>query len=168
MSIDRRARLSIVPCSVQDAKTIIGRWHRHHKPPVGGLFALGVVDESGTLRGVAVVGRPVARMADDGNACSALYGAAWKAARALGWRGMVTYTLPSEGGASLRGAGWRNAGDAGGGDGWLSRAGRALANVEVKTRWEVGEPGPAGPHPTRGLADPVDPTVPLFAWKEAQ
>ena len=160
-------RLTIVPCSVQDAKAIIQRLHRHHDPPCSGLFALGVVVDTGTLRGVAIVGRPVARMADNGwtcevtrvatdgcpNACSALYGAAWKAARALGWRKMITYTLPSEGGASLRGAGWRDVGPAGGGEGWLSRPGRKRANTEVKTRWEVGTEGPAGEHPTRGVAE---------------
>jgi hypothetical protein len=167
-----RERLLIVPCSMSDAKIIVRRWHRHHPPPCSGLFALGVVDEAGTLRGVAIVGRPVARMSDDGwtcevtrvatdgcfNACSALYGAAWKAARALGWRRMITYTLPSEGGSSLRGAGWRNVGEAGGGDGWLrhTRPGKCEHPIDVKTRWEVGEKGPDGKHPTRKLAEPVD------------
>ena len=73
------------------------------------------------LVGVAVVGRPVARMLDDGhtlevvrvatdgspNACSCLYAAAWQAAKALGYRRLVTYTQESESGASLRAAGWR-------------------------------------------------------------
>lgn len=164
-----RQRLTIVPCSIQDAKAIVKRWHRHHPPPVSGLFALGVVGEDGALHGVAIVGRPVARMADDGwtcevirvatdgtaNACSALYGAAWKAARALGWSRMITYTLPSEGGASLRGAGWREVGAAGGGEGWLHhpRPGKCLHPTDVKTRWEVGAAGPAGAHPTRGIGD---------------
>ena len=90
-------------------------------PPVGALFALAVADEAGEVRGVAIVGRPVSRHVQDGwtcevirvatdgarNACSMLYGAAWRAARALGWRRMVTYTLESEPGTSLRAAGWR-------------------------------------------------------------
>lgn len=83
------------------------------------------------LCGVAIVGRPTARMLDDGwtvevtrlatdgahNACSILYAAAWRAARAMGYRRCVTFTLPEEGGASLRGAGWRCIGEAGGGRG---------------------------------------------------
>lgn len=165
---DARSSLAIVPCSVADAKVIVKRLHRHHDPPLGGLFALGVVDESGTLRGVAIVGRPVARKLDDGwtcevtrvatdgcpNACSALYGAAWRAARALGWRRMLTYTLPSEGGASLRGAGWRPAAETPGRS-WSvpSRPREDHHPLGTKTRWEVGERGPDGPHPTRGLAE---------------
>ena len=161
------ARLEIVPCSIADAKAIVRRWHRHHAPPCSGLFALGVVDDAGALHGVAIVGRPVARRADDGwtcevvrvatdgtaNACSALYGAAWRAAKALGWRRMITYTLPAEGGASLRGAGWRNAGASRGHNGWLSRAGRTLGNIENKTRWEIGDKMKACVHPTRSLAE---------------
>lgn len=169
-------RLEIVPCSIQDAKTIVRRWHRHHAPPASGLFALGVVDEAGTLHGVAIVGRPVARKADDGwtcevvrvatdgtaNACSALYGAAWRAAKALGWRRMITYTLPAEGGASLRGAGWKSSGTSRGHDGWLSREGRKLSNTDDKTRWEIGEKMKPCVHPTRGLADETTAQIDLL------
>jgi hypothetical protein len=82
----------------------------------------------------------VTRLATDGtrNACSALYGAAWRAARAIGYRRMISYTLPEEGGASLRGAGWRLVGEAGGGS-W-SRASRARVDTHptgTKLRWEV-------------------------------
>jgi hypothetical protein len=84
----------------------------------------------GELRGVAIVGRPVARKLDNGwtlevnrvctdgarNACSMLYGAAWRAAKALGFRRLITYTLPEEGGASLRATGWRLLGERGGGN----------------------------------------------------
>ena len=156
MDNQQKPRLCIVPCTIADASAVVARWHRHHDPPVGGLFALGVVDGAGKLRGVAIVGRPVARNADNGwtcevvrvatdgcpNACSALYGAAWRAARALGSRQMLTYTLPSEGGASLRGAGWTEVGPSAGREGWASRPGRKLENTEVKTRWQVGEPPP--------------------------
>jgi len=101
--------------------------------------------------GVCIVGRPVARMLTDGwtvevlrvatdgtrNACSKLYGAAWRASRALGYRRLVTYTLPEEGGASLRGAGFTLIGEAGGGS-W-SRKDRPrvdLHPLQVKLRWE--------------------------------
>jgi hypothetical protein len=81
-------------------------------------FAIGVSDQ-GRLVGVTTVGRPVSRLLDDGwtvevtrtctdssrNANSALYGAAWRAARAMGYRRLVTYTQQDETGASLRAAG---------------------------------------------------------------
>ena len=80
--------------------------------------------------GVVIAGRPVARHLDDGwtlevtrlctdgtaNACSKLYAAAGRAARALGYTRLITYTLPAEGGASLRAAGWRLVGQRGGGN----------------------------------------------------
>ncbi len=101
-------------------------YHRHHQPPRGTRFTLGVARESDSeLVGVAMVGRPVARHYDDGltlevnrtctdgtpNANSCLYGAAWRAAQALGYRRLITYTQEGESGASLRGAGWRIVGE---------------------------------------------------------
>ena len=82
----------------------------------------------------------VNRVATDGcpNACSALYGAAWRAAKAMGYQRLITYTLPEEGGASLRGAGWRLVGEAGGGK-W-SREGRPRVDMHPthgKLRWEA-------------------------------
>lgn len=121
----RRERLEVVPLKRAEAADFVSRIHRHHPAPPGDVFRLGVADESGEIRGVAMVGRPVARHYDDGwtlevnrvatdgcpNACSALYAAAWRAAKALGWRRLITYTLTSESGASLRGAGWRIIGE---------------------------------------------------------
>ena len=114
-------RLRIVPVSFADACAFVATWHRHHQPPVGHKFSVGVVDQDDVLRGVAIVGRPVARSYDDGmtlevnrsatdgtlNANSALYGAAWRAAKALGFRRLITYTQSGESGSSLRAAGWR-------------------------------------------------------------
>ncbi|WP_375256762.1 XF1762 family protein [Streptomyces sp. MNP-20] len=114
-------RLSLVPVRSRDAKDFVRTWHRHHAPPPGQIFAVGAADEEGTLRAVAIVGRPVARHLDDGttlevtrtasdgtrNANSLLYGASWRAAKALGYRRLITYTQEGESGASLRGAGWR-------------------------------------------------------------
>lgn len=115
------AELRIVPVKFADACAFVATWHRHHQPPVGHKFSIGVVTPDDTLVGVAIIGRPVARHLDDGmtlevnrsatdgtqNANSALYGAAWRAAKALGYRRLVTYTQDGEGGGSLRGAGWR-------------------------------------------------------------
>lgn len=115
-------RLQLVPVSLRTANAFVQEHHRHHRPVQGAKFALAVtLSGSDSICGVAIVGRPVARHLDDGwtlevtrlctdgapNACSKLYGAAWKAAKALGYTRLITYTLPEEGGASLRAAGWR-------------------------------------------------------------
>lgn len=111
--------LQLVPCSIQDAREFVRVHHRHHRPPVSGLFAVAVAAGENVV-GVAIVGRPVARGNQDGftaevtrvatdgsrNACSMLYGASWRAARALGYRRLITYTLATEPGTSLRAAGW--------------------------------------------------------------
>lgn len=146
--------IQIVPITLREACAFIVAHHRHHRPPRGCLFCV-AAEADGKVIGVAVVGRPVSRrlqeegwtaevtrVATDGtrNACSALYGAAWRAARALGWRRLVTYTLPHEGGGSLRASGWKLIGEAGGGS-WSrkSRPRVDLHPTQGKLRWQVGE-----------------------------
>lgn len=143
--------LRIVPTTRREAAAFIREHHRHHRPSKGGKFWLAVADGDRVV-GVAEVGRPKARALDDGwtvevtrtatdgtrNACSMLYGAAWRAARALGYLRAVTYNLPSESGASLRASGWVCIGEAGGGS-W-SRGERPRVDVhptQRKLRWEV-------------------------------
>jgi hypothetical protein len=109
--------------------------------------------EGETIVAVAIVGKPVARLLDDGftaevtrlasdgapNACSMLYGACWRAARALGYRRLVTYTLAEERGSSLRAAGWRLVGEAGGGTWNRPKNGRPRVDLhptQGKLRWE--------------------------------
>lgn len=113
-------KLTIVPLTFRAASAFVTEHHRHHRPPRGTKFCVGVADEDGVLRGVAMVGRPVARAFDDGltaevnrtctdgcpNANSALYGAAWRVCGAMGYRRLVTYTQEGETGASLTAAGW--------------------------------------------------------------
>ena len=156
------AGLEVVPVTQKRAKAYIAEYHRHHKPPVGDVIRVGVA-RLGELVGVAMAGRPVARMLDDGhtlevtrcctdgtpNACSMLYGACWRAAKALGWRRLITYTLPSEGGASLRAAGWTHDGEAGGGEWTRPSRGRKTGQhpTERKHRWVKSLP-----HPTEGGA----------------
>ncbi len=143
--------LEIVPMYITDACLFVERHHRHHPPPQGGLFAVGAASGNEVV-GAAIVGRPVARHLQDGwtaevtrvcvldghpNACSMLYAACWRAARALGWRRLITYTLPVEGGASMRGAGWRLVGQRGGGT-W-NRQGRPRVDrtpAGQKLMWE--------------------------------
>lgn len=113
--------LRIVPCTIKDAKAFVRMWHRHHKPPAGAVFALGVANELDVLVGVALVGRPVAVEYQDGytlevnrtatdstfNANSMLYARCWKVAAAMGYDRLITYTQEGESGASLKAAGWR-------------------------------------------------------------
>lgn len=149
-------RLTVVPIDLNEACAFIAIHHRHHKPPQGHKFSIGVADETGTIRGVATIGRPVARLLDKGftleltrvatdgcpNACSALSRAAWRATRALGYTKLITYTLKEEGGASLRGAGWKLIGETRG-DTWNRPNGDRprvdLHPLQTKMRWEIEE-----------------------------
>lgn len=113
--------LHLVPVRSRDARAFVAMWHRHHPAPAGQLFAVGAADETGVLHAVAIVGRPVARHYDNGvtaevtrvatdgtkNANSMLYAACWRAASALGYQRLITYTQAGESGASLRAARWR-------------------------------------------------------------
>jgi hypothetical protein len=147
-------RLYPVPVELKEANNIVASWHRHHKPFQGHRFSIGCVDDNGVIHGVAIVGRPVARLAGkprdvlevtrvatDGtaNACSILYGSAARAAKALGYLKIQTYTLPSESGASLRAAGWICEGEAGGSP-WTHK-GRPDRKADMqgvkKLRWAV-------------------------------
>ncbi len=71
-------------------------------------------------------------------ACSMLYAASWRAAKALGFRRLVTYTLPTEGGASLRAAGWRVIAETRGGS-WDRRERPRVDEhpTQPKLRWEA-------------------------------
>ena len=143
--------LKLQPITLKEAARFVRERHRHHGKPQGGLFAVAANDGENVVA-VAIVGRPVARHLQDGytaevirlcsdgsrNACSLLYGAAWRAARALGYRRLITYTLLTEPGTSLRAAGWREIGAAGGGS-W-NRSGRPRVDThptEQKTLWEA-------------------------------
>lgn len=143
--------LRVVPISFAEANAFVAQNHRHHKPVTGSKFCVAVAYEAQVV-GVAMVGRPVARALDDGwtlevnrvctdghrNACSMLYSAAWRAARALGYKKLITYTVPEEGGASLRAAGWRIVAETSGGS-WNcpSRPRVDTHPLQGKLRWEA-------------------------------
>ena len=159
-------RLELTPITLSEANGFVARLHRTHKPVVGQKFsiAVSVLQEDdydggvitygkyGEVVGVIIVGRPVSRGLDNGwtvealrcctdgtkNACSMLYGAAWRASKAMGYRKLVTYTLPSEGGASLRAAGWRIVGETSGGN-WNCKARPRIdtEHQQQKLRWEA-------------------------------
>ena len=143
--------LRAMPLDLDEANALVNQWHRHHGPVPGARFSIGALYED-KIVGCIIVGRPIARMEQDGwtieilrcatdgtkNACSFLYRAAWRAAREMGYRRGVTRTLPEEGGASLRGAGWTLLGLSGGGS-W-SRPSRPRIDkhpLQQKLLWEV-------------------------------
>ncbi len=143
--------LLVIPMTLREARAYVDAQHRHHRAPQGGLFAIGASDGESVV-GVAIVGRPVSRHLDDDttaevtrlctdgsrNACSLLYGACWRAARAMGYRRLITYTLAQEGGASLRAAGWRVVGETKA-ESWgrPSRPRVDTAPHQAKLRWEA-------------------------------
>jgi hypothetical protein len=141
--------LRIAPCSVKAAIGSVKSWHRHLPKIQGGLFAAQCVDQNGTCVGVAVFGNPsrvwqdtgrgvITRVATTGaeNACSMLYGALCRAAKALGYREAWTYTLPEEPGTSLRAAGFMDMGLTSGGEhDRPSRRRKPAVRPEPKRRW---------------------------------
>ena len=119
--------LEIIPTTYKEACKFVNDNHRHHKAPVGHKFSIAAWDGD-KIVGVAMVGRPVSRHLDNGltlevnrlctdgtrNACSFLYAASWRVAKALGYKKIITYILESESGASLRAANWKCIGETGG------------------------------------------------------
>ena len=142
--------LEIKPVHLKPARDFVGKYHRHNIPPVGGKFAVSCYDDK-RLCGVAICGRPTARMLDDGttleiyrnctdgtrNACTQLYGACVRIARDMGYQKVITYTLESENGASLRAANFTDTGLAGG-VAWTGERRREyyVSPEEMKHRWE--------------------------------
>lgn len=119
--------MKLIPLSLKQANEFVAAHHRHHKPVIGHKFSIGC-EQDGTLVGVVITGRPVSRYLDNGltlevtrlcttgekNACSMLYAAAARAAKAMGYHKIITYTLETESGSSIRAAGWTCCGPAGG------------------------------------------------------
>ena len=139
------------PITLKEAKAFVKHHHRHHKPPLSHKFSIAANDGSKVV-GVVIVGRPVSRHLDDTytaevtrcctdgtpNTCSMLYAAAWRAARAMGYRRLITYTLTTEPGTSLRAAGWRVIGQTRA-ESW-SRPSRPRVDdhpTDAKLKWEA-------------------------------
>lgn len=117
--------LCTIPLGLADAMAHIEKHHSHHHAPPGGRFAVGV----GEIEGGVV------RLA-----------AATRAALALGYRRIVSYTILGESGTSYLAAGWHITGltgnPSGSGEGWHSRPGRTVIQPSVKVRWETGPDAP--------------------------
>jgi hypothetical protein len=142
--------LTLQPIDFNEACKFVEVNHSHHKPPRGWKFGI-AVNNGDHIVGVIMVGRPVARMLDDGwtleitrcattgekNAASMLYGAAARAVFALGYKRLVTYTLETEDGTCLVAAGYKEIAVTRGGS-W-SRVSRLRVDVNPtvpKKRWE--------------------------------
>lgn len=143
--------LRLTPVSLELANEFVAKHHRHHSPVAGHRFSIGAMSGA-RLVGVAVIGRPVAREIDhrrivevtrlctDGtrNTCSLLYGTAARAAQALGYFAIITYTLSIEDGASLRATGWWGEENATSGKSWNTPSRPRVDNPKTlgpKWRW---------------------------------
>jgi hypothetical protein len=146
--------LELQPITYREACDFIDRHHRHHLPPQGWKFGI-AVNNGVDVVGVITIGRPVSRHLDNGwtlevtrcctegtkNASSMLYGAAWRAAKALGYKRLITYTLIEEPGTSLKAAGWHALYETSGGE-WNceSRPRVDKHPTGQKTLWECTLP----------------------------
>jgi len=152
MDAHNQNHLELQPVSIKEAMIFIDKIHRHHRAPQGAKFAI-AINNGEAIVGVVTVGRPISRMLDNGwtaevtrcctdgtyNAASMLYGAAWRAARAMGYKRLITYTLQTESGTSLKASNWRLVGEAGGGA-WGRPSRPRVDNhpTEQKLLWELG------------------------------
>lgn len=143
--------LQLQPITFKEASVFVSRYHRHHRPPQGCKFCIGVNDGIKVV-GVIIVGRPVSRCLDNGwtaevtrcctdgtkNAASILYAAAWRAARAMGYLRLITYTLQTESGVSLTASNYKLIGEAGGGT-WNNKTRHRVDThpIEQKLLWEI-------------------------------
>ncbi|WP_133964639.1 XF1762 family protein [Eubacterium limosum] len=140
--------MEIRPISLKQANEFVKNNHRHHGPTVGHKFSLGLYD-NGEFIGCAICGRPVSRHLDNGvtceinrlcttgkkNACSMLYGACCRVAKEMGYKKIITYTLESENGSSLRASNFKYDGIAGGKI-WSGERNRDRGvPKELKKRW---------------------------------
>ena len=119
MCVKECAVFKTIPLSLKDANEFVTTHHRHNKKTAGHKFSIGALKD-GELIGVAICGRPVARALDNGstlevlrvcikdpapkNACSYLYARCQRIWTAMGGDKILTYTLDSEPGSSLKAA----------------------------------------------------------------
>ena len=152
----RMAKLKAAPITIKEANEIVEAQHRHNLPVHGAKFAIACTID-GEIQGCAIVDSPVSRFLDDGftaevvrccvfddapkGACSFLYACCWRAWRAMGGTKIITYTLQTESGASMRGAGWTVVHESAENKstGWQTRENRKMQDVsrQPKFRWEM-------------------------------
>lgn len=144
-------KLELIPITFKEACQFVKEHHRHHKPPIGHKFSIAAAIDN-KIVGVCIIGRPVSRGLDNGwiaevtrlctdgtkNTCSFLYAAAWRAARALGYKKLITYILNTESGISLNAAGWKCIGETQGGS-WNRKSRPRIDThpLQKKLRFEI-------------------------------
>lgn len=144
----------IVPITLREANDFVEQYHRHSARTSndGGKFAIGLYLD-GRLVGAAIVGRPIARMLQEpgtaellrccvgpdapdgaGKTLNARCKRIWQL---MGGTRLVTYTLASETGGSLSGAGFKRVAEAHSAQ-WKTR-GRPHRDIaaQPKHRWEA-------------------------------
>lgn len=140
--------LELRPWTVKQAIPFVRHVHRRLKKIQGAMWAVSV-RRGPEVVGVALVGAParvwngdtltvlrVAVIEGNPNACSMLYGACSRAARAMGAENLVTYTHLDEHGASLKASGWVEVGLTEGGQWDRDERQRELAiDANPKRRW---------------------------------
>lgn len=146
-----RGPMVVAPCTVKEARRRVKEWHRHLPDIQGGLFAAKCVI-AGDVVAVAIAGNParawqheaklvISRVASNGeptDACSMLYGALCRAAKALGYAEVWTYTLAEEDGASVKAANFEYMGvGKGGNHGRVLRPRNPAKRAEPKHRWRL-------------------------------
>ena len=150
-----KSKLVLIPVTLMEANEFVRSFHRHNDPVQAHKFSIGA-SFSGELVGVAIVSHPVARLSADGGftaevrrtctreaapkgTVSFLYSACWRAWRAMGGIKLITYTLVTESGSSLRGAGWKCLGEIKIKKWDMPNRGRRWQPVygQQKLRWEV-------------------------------
>ena len=148
--------MKIKPYTLKAANEYVKQYHRHSKTVVGCKFCIAVINQSNKVIGVAIVGRPVSRRLDDGytgeivrtctegvkNVNSFLYGACARIWKEMGGTKILTYTLETESGISLKAAGYKHIATTkpfSEGKGWTTRKGRewqSKVHSLHKYRWE--------------------------------
>ena len=148
--------MNVVPLTLKVANDFVTEHHTHNKKVAGCKFCIGVNIDN-VLEAVAIVGRPVARKLDDGltveilrlctkqkgikNLCSLLYSRSWRLWKLMGGKRIITYTLESENGASLKASGFIKTGETQTfkeGTGWTTRKNRVWQKIQSqkRIRWE--------------------------------
>jgi hypothetical protein len=150
----------VTPITLRAARAYITEHHRHNVAPKGWRFGVALRNGSEAVLGVATAGQPVSRILDDGytlevtrvctlgekNASSMLYGAICRAAKAMGYRRVITYTLDTEPGTSLLASGFTEVGRGKGGRSWATKTnggryestlwGQRIVPEAGRIRWE--------------------------------
>lgn len=139
--------LRIRPITLKKANAYVAQFHRHNIPTIGHKWSIACYDGE-RICGVAISGQPIARRLDDGetievrrvctdgteNACSKLYGACARIAKEFGYKRIITYTLETEPGTSLKASGWIDCGICGGAVGMSHQGRERLCNIPCSAK----------------------------------